>query len=194
MNIYEILGLEPPEVLVSELIDAERRKALNHPYLSPSDRPLSWDKKGKLVPLDFAILAVHLMAAQIAFKGFAGLLASLARIAENKARSVIIDKGLKNTPDSLEDFSRRLGFLLYLLQLVGSGIERATIEVQKEGKIRLASIKCREDLYNLRLFQRFGSKRETKYVHTRHKTPKQRNPNKQWHSPKSNRPRMSRTF
>lgn len=173
MNLLDLLGIDVDK-LVDSLIAQNAESPAEKPYLQPSDAPLKWQTKGKCVSLDRAVMTAHLIAGRIAFKGFPGLLSSLARRVQSKVQTSIEDRAIKDVTSTLDEAAGRAAFIVNLMRSIGTIFQRETLEAQKEAKIRIASIQARTDLYNAALGPRKGARRRAKDVHTRHFTPRKR--------------------
>lgn len=175
MNLYDILGID-----LSEIVDRWiKSKAEHHAHFVPSEEPFSWKPRGRVVTLDAAIMAAHLMTARMVFGGFRSIADQLLRIADARLFSLLESVAITE-----------LVGLIGLNSVVGREIQEIVaiydanqIEADKERKIRIESLNARRDLYETALAQR-RSKRKTRRVLTRHQSRPQRAPNKRWKSRK----------
>lgn len=176
MNLFDLL-----EINVRDLIAAfMERKRKRHAQFAPSDRQLELDRRGKVVRLDVAIMACHLMAARVAFKHFGGILFQLARIAESQAKGYVVGSLITNSAEGARLAKRGAN----VLGSIAGTLDAVRLQGDKEVKIRKAGFTARDEVFNNRLMPGKG-RRKRKIVRTRHKSRKQRAPNKLWHSPKS---------
>lgn len=144
----------------------------------------TWDTKNKLVRLDDAIMALHIMAARHSFRGI----------------SKVYQKFLVKVTEFVTQFLTAWGARKLLGKVVGRAalgqlagtiagtIEETVFQRQLEESIRTASFEVRADLFREPMKANPKRPRKTKVVFTRHApAPKQRRPNQSWHSPKSRR-------
>lgn len=178
-NILTLLGIDPPQWFADFL----ERKSANHDYFTPTEEPLSWATSGKLVRMDVAIYAIHLMSARVAFRGFGGIISQLRRLASNKLSSYAENKVL-----TASEASTRANQVIALGNFLLGIMQATTIERDKEAKIRVGARKILEEVYFQNTLRSSRRKRRTKLVYSRHKTaPQTRKPNRRWKSPRSTR-------
>ena len=174
----EKLWREQIEKMADFVIEYEAARTEVHDYLTPSDEPDSWDVRGRVVRVDVAVLALHLMAARLAFKTFPNVL----RIILNKALG-----WLKGYSDNLaEKYATRsrpgAKGVITVLEAVLAQLREEALQREIERKIRETSLSFRRDLH-LEFLPTKQGQRRTKAVVSRHATKRQRRPNKSWRSP-----------
>jgi hypothetical protein len=153
------------------------RKALNHAHFAPSDEPLTWDTKGKVVTLDAVIMAAHLMTARLVFGGVRSIVDQALRVAGARLKATADNLAEAEIATVLGIGKRTMAFADFMLNLFDADQQ----EIAVEQKIRKESIDAQRDLWKTALAQR-RSRRPTSRVLTRHASPKQRKANKKWHS------------
>lgn len=156
------------------------RKASNHPRTAPSDEPLGWQSDhNKLVRLDDAIMACHLMTARVAFKSLPGIIRQQIHALKIGILRVIGNYIIK----------RLAGVALrapkFVTKEIVDFIKADAIELENEKAIRRQSIRVMRDLRTRILFKNSHRVRKTKLVFTRldGDAEPQRRPNKRWKSP-----------
>ncbi len=155
------------------------RKQQNHAHTAPSDEPLSWDTKGKVVTLDHAIMATHMMADNLIFGSFRSIIDQALRIVASKVLAKLEDVGLSYIAKETRISKSTLNLALQLGQVFD---ENRNQEV-KEIKLRKVALDTQRGLWKAALIQR-GERKRTRRVLSRHKTPRQRKPHKGIHFPK----------
>lgn len=155
--------------------------AQNHAYFAPSDEPLQWraEIRGKLVRLDVAIMAAHVLGARGAHRGVAKVMGGIVSSLKRSIGEWIFNTGLA-----------KLGGLIVIFKGIASAVSAITaiaetvssISVQRgiEAHIRAESLKAQKELKALAL-GRSKRRRMTRLVRTRHGGKKQREANKSWH-------------
>ncbi len=167
------------ELFEGDLIEESKaRRKQNHPYFTPSDEPLGWDDvKGKVVRLDVAITAFHLMAARIAFRNLPEVvrekIQDAIRAVEEKSELFLLGK----------IFGKTIGSVLTAITVIAEVMNARRLQQQVEKQIRTASIRAQRDVHTSYLSQTKHLKRNTRRVSSRHATSKQRRPNKSWRNP-----------
>lgn len=157
------------------------RKWENHARTEPSDEPLGWKADdNKLVRLDHAVMACHIVVARIAFKSIPAMI---------RQRVFDFKVGLaKKVAFWLAQ--KLLGLILSgprrLVDEVSAYLKADQAELEVELAIRRQSIRVMRDLRKNILFaSERGGVRKTKLVLTRHPSKPQRAPNSRWRSPRS---------
>lgn len=158
------------------------RKSDNHARLPPSDEPLGWAKdRNKLVRLDHAIMACHVLVARVAF----GSLPAMARQRLFDFKRSLVERV------AFALIKKAAGLALkapkYLYDEVTGYLKADSMELEAEQAIRRQSIRIMRDLRKQILFQGVNPRRKTKLVFTRNPGPPQRRPNRKWRSPKAKR-------
>jgi hypothetical protein len=170
------IGIDIPSLERSLL----ERKEQNHAHYPPSDEPLSWDTKGKVVTLSAAIMTAHLVTARLIFGGFRSICDQALRIATNRIKDKVDSLIAQKAAASVKAGKNVTGLAFELAQISDDNQAAAA----KEAKIRKECLDGMRDLWHTALAQR-KSKRSTKRVLTRHESHKQRKANKKWHSRRS---------
>lgn len=116
-------------------------KDADDPYTIPSDEILTFRTSGKLVRLDVAIMAIHLMIARIYFRSLAHTtrlkVKTWARTIAEKASVFIAQKFTKEI----------VGKILTVIRLLGDLWEVESEQRAMEDSIRRASLKTQRELY-----------------------------------------------
>lgn len=173
MNFFNFLGFD----VAAFEADVLKGNAENHAHFAPSDEPLGWDTRGKVVTLDAAIMAAHLMTARLIFGGMRSIVDQALRIAFNKIQSKAQELMAADAAAISGVGKRTVGLALEMVNVFDGDInERA-----KEQKIRKEALDAQRDLWRTALAQK-RSKRKTARVLTRHAQPKQRKANRRWHT------------
>ncbi len=167
------------ERLADYVEEYEAARTEVHDYLEPSDEPDSWDVKGKIVTVDVAVLALHLMAAKLAFKTFPNVL----RIALGKAIGWLRSYSDKLAEKYAEQSRPGRKGVITVMEAIIAQLQEESLQREIERKIRETSLNFRRDLHLAYLPTKPG-RRKTKEVVSRHKAKRQRRPNKSWRSPR----------
>jgi hypothetical protein len=157
--------------------------ARDEEFGSYTDRdPISdtWNTKSKLVRLDDAIMALHIMAARHSFRG----LASVKQRALRKISELIVGFIGKAAAGKL--LGRVIGraAIVQVASLIAQTVEDTSFQRDVESSVRVASFEVRSDLFREPMKANPRRMRKTKVVYTRHPIPRQRKANKSWHSPR----------
>lgn len=151
------------------------RKEQNHAQTPPSDEPLSWDRKGKVVTLDAAIMAAHLTTDRLICGGFRSIVDQALRLTANKLQTKLEDLAITELSKVTGLWKRTVSFAFDL----GHVFNDEYIQLSKERDIRKTALDGQRDLFHTSLSQR-RSTRPTRRVLSRHNTKKQRKANKRW--------------
>jgi hypothetical protein len=140
-------------------------------HFPPSEEPLEWTElRGKVVRLDVAIMALHLLAARVAFRSIPGLIRQqLLKTAVNVGKAagkLTVFLALK-----------RLSVIVGLALDIGDAFNRIRMEEDQERAIRRGSIVTKRDLRTKFLKPKRGVQRHRANVYTRNPGPKQRKAN-----------------
>lgn len=149
--------------------------------LAPSDEPLQWSADfNKLVRLDHAIMAIHVLSARLAFRS----LPAMMRQKVFAFKVSLVQRVLKWIAARAigKEILRPLAQFFWLFDVIQAD------EVQKEveATIRRQSIRLMREFHSHSILPQRPAigKRKTKLVLTRHPCPPQRRPNKHWRSAK----------
>lgn len=142
----------------------------------------TWDTKNKLVRLDDAVMALHIMAARHSFRGISKVWQKMSAKVVEFVTTVLTAWGVRRL---LGQFIARAP-IGQIAGTLAATIEETILQRQLEESIRTASFEVRSDLFREPLKANPKRPRKTKVVFTRHApAPKQRRANQSWHSPKS---------
>lgn len=141
-------------------------------FLREGDRPKDFNPH-RLVRVDVAIMALHLLAARLVFKSFAGIYQDIVEQAERKVA--------QSTIEAARSVAWSVGKTVvnWFLQAALFGT-RLFHSVQLEGMIRLAGLTVKNDLIDMAMRDRTDKVALKKEVLTRHGTHRQRKRNKSW--------------
>lgn len=165
--------------LAKEFLDGKER---NRERTQIIDRPYGPDvnRRAVVVRVDVVVMALHVVAARLAMKEFAGKLKAMLDNVRTHILSAGSGRVLGRAGKAVGSAGRILGSTSGLLANI---LDADLIELTKEVQIRRNCWAARRDVYRLTMSQRKHRRRKTKLVATRHRTPKQRKPNKSWHQP-----------
>lgn len=142
----------------------------NSTYFAPSDEPLQWTElKTKLIRADVAVLAIHLVAARVAFKAFPAM--------QQIILAAFIGKSLKAGDDLAEKAARKelpgIGWVRALTAQIIGIVKDSIVQAQLEKTMRA---ECLGGMRAIRAhtMKHRNKHRKTKEVFSRHYSPKQR--------------------
>lgn len=164
-SIYELLGL-PQHTIRDYLLKVKSDQT----YLAPSDEPLSWDKKNKLVTLDVAIMACHLMVARTGLGKIRDIIQVAIDEAESRATNWALEKATKTLIGALQLTAKAFTAVNKWRGFFGAEAQQR----QREEAIRFASLTSQREIFASRLFAGNGGRRRWRDVSSRIKTPSKR--------------------
>ncbi|HMH81181.1 MAG TPA: hypothetical protein VK514_13215 [Candidatus Acidoferrum sp.] len=175
----EVAGFDLTK-LAQELLDGKER---HRERTQQIDRPYgpTVNERSKVVRLDAVVMAMHIMAAKLALKDFAGTMKGMLESIQKHVNSYGVKKAIGATGEAVGKAGQRLAGTARRMADV---LDADLLELAKEISIRKAGWKSRRDVFVRCLSQTRHRVRKTKLVATRHPSKKQRKANKSWHQPR----------
>ncbi len=139
---------------------ARENAAHQEPYLLPSEEPLEWDKSG-VVRLDYALAAVHLIAARIVLRSVPGMMRQrIDKLIQKVGAALVAAVGRRV-------FHVTMHPILKVVLALAETMERAALERELESAIRRAVLRTMRDIPLVKLSQNKHRIRRRKSVFTR---------------------------
>jgi len=149
-----------------------------HPYFAPSDEPLTWQTKGKVVRLDVAIYALHVFAARVAFRSFAGQMRQQWVALERAVATWVTGKAVFLGVVKLVS-KKAAQKLVQAVTIIEEQFRIERVQQDRERAIRRQSLNVQRDVLK-NVMGQSKRQRRTRLVLSRHPSPPQRKPNKSW--------------